>query len=301
MPAAPGFYAGNALIAHPFVADPPPTMTFPGGPAPLPPGTIVDFAADVAPEAGYRASANATRLAAVSRSAGVLTFEFAADAAGMVGSRLRFRVAESDGPWTTVAAESDEEAGGCDGEPLWRGVLAVGDLGPLLALVPPGGSASGGPAVEPTRVKAATATLRAVSVGNYTRVAVGPDGGTLLRTVDVAARCLAGDVRLLPGFNVALRQDPTARSIAVDAAVGAGDGTPCAEVPTRPDEEPPEGSPFLSGGPSCRDVVTSISGVEGRAIRVQAGPGVTISVDPDDPHRLLVDVAAAGAAGCEGG
>ena len=299
MAAIPGFYGGNALISYPFVADPPPTMTFPSGSAPLPPATIVEFLADVAPEGGYTAATASTRLASISRAAGVVTFAFTSGAAAMAGSELRFAVAEADPPWTTVVAESAETAGDCAGAPLWAGILAIGDLGPLLALLADGEAAVDGPTVEPTAVRAEPPALRAISVGNVGRTTTGtpPDP----QVVVPFARCLVGDVSIVGGANVSLRQDASVREIAIDAVVGAGAGTPCGEIKLDPAEVPPVGSTLLSGGPSCREVITSISGVEGRKIHVKAGPGITVSVDPAFPHRLTIGPAAAAALGCEEG
>lgn len=298
MAAAHGFYAGNALTAYPFLAEPAPVLGFPSGSAPWPSDAVVEFLADLAPEAGWRPSAHVVRLVAVARAAGVVTFEFAATAPGLAGSRLRFAVAEADVPWTTVTASSVEAAGGCGGEALWAGVLVVGRLAGLLSALPDGATATGAIAVEPTLVRSRAASLRAVVVANVPRTTTDPSGSSPIADLDVAAACVTGDVRFVAGHNVALSQDVSAAALTIDAAVGAGAGVPCAEVPTRPGETPPVPGGPLSGGPTCREVVTSISGVEGRAVKLKAGAGVAIGVSPVAPHVVTIAPAEVGAAGC---
>jgi len=307
--AVPGFYAGNALIAHPFLSDPAPTLAFPGGAAPLPPSAVVDFRATVEPEGGYRPALHRAALASISRAGGVLTFEFRSDAPGLAGTALRFRASEAEAEWTTLEADAELDAGGpapagpCGGAPLWSGLMAVGPLGPILALLPDGGRAEGEVRVEPALAGPRPGgSTRAIAVGNLDRTrwtsAPDADSGAVPPLVVVAAGCLTGDVRIRAGRNATIRQDASAGTIELGASVGAGEGEPCGEVPLHPGEAPPEGSPFLSGGPSCRGLITSISGAEGRAIRAVGRSGVTVSVDPDAPHRLLVGPASSGALGC---
>jgi hypothetical protein len=229
---------------------------------------------------------------------------------------LSFTRATTDPLYTEERVNSGDEglsassvSGGdavCD-EPLWSGYLVTGDLTALDEVLPGDGelvrSDTGDATVEPALLQNLRAGyVLSLNIANDDRTRALPDeecsatewpyetGG-----VFVYQRCLTGEVVLDVGYNVTL--DQTDDAVIVGAAVGAGLGEPCAEVPLFEDEEAPDGSVLLSGGLRCQDAIRAVSGVSGPVLALLAGNGVTVTASPED-HQLTVTVDMSNLALC---
>ena len=173
--------------------------------------------------------------------------------------------------------------------------------------------------VEPARVQSLVkAYVRSINVGNYERVTVKPctssssSGGTFSsssaqanrRVIPYSAQsscsscsssslgaisgmCLTGDVKIKGGFNCVVQQTAYDNKILLVPRKGANIYTDPAqdrcqygsEIPIYAGEQPPAGSEFLSGGPACGDLITSINGVGGKNVKIVGGTGVQITTD----------------------
>jgi len=114
----------------------------------------------------------------------------------------------------------------------------------------------------------------------------------------LAASCMRGNIKWKEGYNCSIRQDNRDNAIIIGAGQGAGEGEPCDEVPLYEGEAPPEGSPHLSGGPGCSEVVKTINGIGGRDIFITAGPGFRVQQDTEDPNTLNLNRALDDFAAC---
>jgi hypothetical protein len=70
------------------------------------------------------------------------------------------------------------------------------------------------------------------------------------------------------------------------------------EIKLYPEESPPllvaggtEVSKFLSGGLACDQVITSINGLAGPAVKLVGGAGIRVIPDTADPHGLKIVTA----------
>jgi len=108
-------------------------------------------------------------------------------------------------------------------------------------------------------------------------------------------RCITGDVRFKPGYNVSISVDQNTNTILFGVGVGTGEGTPCEEVKVFPTEVGPlaASTPFsnslLEGGPLCNELVRSINGMGGPLVQIQGGQGVIIIPDPGE-NKIIIDV-----------
>lgn len=114
-------------------------------------------------------------------------------------------------------------------------------------------------------------------------------------SIVVNARCIRGNVRLVPGYNCEITQTTRLNEISISAVVGAGDKDTaelCAnggELPFYDGELRPlleDGSTrskFLSGGPACDDLIFTVNGVGGSVITFAGGNGITIETDTNPP------------------
>lgn len=210
-------------------------------------------------------------------------------------------------------SESASLADACPPEPPLSGYLVTGRLDALLALLPGDGvltrAADDAAVVEPALVRSlAGGYVDSLNLANVDRTRASapagcdptdwgfPVGGG--RTY-VAARCLRGDIRLKPGYNSVVRAEADDNRLTLGAAVGAGEGPACEEVPLFGGEAPPPGSDYLSGGPACNAVLRSINGSGGRFASVVGGQGVRVSADPEN-HAVVVDVNLSRMAVCAG-
>ncbi len=317
--ATPGWFDGNRGRAFPFQTR---TVGLPaGGPATvanLPRDAVVDAGFVTGPQSEFAADADSVYLLQVRRSGGSVYFDFASGASGLAGVVLTFAFAETAARYEQEFAEaggqdysasdslSDED---CD-EPHLSGFLVVGDLAALLELVGEGETLAGNESgaagvVEPALVQnLAGAYVVGVGIANADRThAESPEGCDAVvwpfaeDAIFVQEACVSGPVLLQAGYNAGVRQDTAAGTIVLQAALGAGAGQTCEEVPLYPGEEPPEGSDLLTGGPTCGELLRSINGLGGPRIDLKAGLGVTVTADPE-AHTLVVDADFTGMAGC---
>jgi hypothetical protein len=314
-----GWYGENRNRAYPFLEG---TVGRPDS-GPL---TLLNLADDVVVDAGFVlgpqsrfATGHTVHLARVRRSGGTFTLEFESDAPELFGVPLAF-TRRAGGPDYEAefadsgqAGMSDSSRSGSDSssfcaEPLWGGFLVTGAAAALELLLPANGTVergNGGAVVEPALLQnLAGAYVTSVALANDDRTRVEAPAGCDdvvfpydTGAVRVRARCLRGALLVKPGYNAAVRQNAQANSLTFYAAVGAGEGRPCAEVPLFDAEVPPEGSGLLAGGPRCNETLRSINGVGGRQFSLSAGPGVTVTAVPEE-HKVVVSVDMSGLALC---
>ncbi len=283
----------NSLRAFPFRVHP--RIDGPDGEIALPTGAIVDFGAASWRGAPAAPAADGIRLTSLIRDGDAVTARFSDE----IGSTLDFVSAPGAPRYVTVFAEATED-GVCGPVPILDGFAVFGDVSELLDLIPEGTWDVAQGEVELSCVLAAlTPPALAVHLANAPRVLASPPPGCEPEDDEPdaesqdcvpSATCLTGALRFAPGFNVDVKVDERSRTIRFLPGVGAGAGEPCGEVPRSLDEEPPEGSVLLSGGPSCAETILSINGAIGPDVSIVSGPGVRVQPDPDDPHGLLIDI-----------
>lgn len=316
--ARPNWWNENRNRAYPFVAG---TVRRPAD-GPL---TLRNLADDVVADAGFvvgvagqfDAAEHAVWLDEIARDGDTFTLTFRSDAPGLDGVPLvftrqagyaRYALEFADAGPPALGSASSTSAATCAG-PAWWGFLVTGEAGALELLLPADGAVprgAGGAVAEPATVQNLTGTyVAAVHLANQDRTRATAPAGCDPYQWDFAtggvitnAVCLGGTVRFKAGYNAVITQSDTTNTITVGAAVGAGAGEPCAEVPLWPGDGPPAGGGvLLTGGPGCGETLRSINGVGGPAFTVTAGVGVSVTADPDG-HRLVVDVDMSGLALC---
>ncbi len=309
--ARPNFFADNENRAYPLIPDPAALMSVDGGAEhALPTSAIVDFHCVLGLDTGWLEGVDSVYLHAVKRrDDGTFAFEFRATAGGLAGYSVTFLRDASDPEFTTSVADAVVEAGGslagdsydgpCGDDFLWEADLTTGRMDDLAAILAPGEGLYAGDGdfpVEAALVQDLARTyVRAVNLANVNRTHATPPGGcdggepaSPDTAVLVNHACIRGRVVLRQGFNCAMRQNDVANSLTIAAAVGAGAGVPCEEVPLNGDDVPPEGSTLLSGGPSCDEVVSSLNGLSASVVRLVPGTGVDIDKDPTRSSTLVV-------------
>jgi hypothetical protein len=312
-----GWFPDNALRAFPFLRG---TVNAPvTGPLTvrnLPDDVIVDVGFVAGPESGYDSSVDTVYLSGVTRTGGVIVFEFQSTAPALFGIPLTFVRDLSEPGYVTLfsdtghAGVSESSLSASDPacrEPLWSGYLATGKAEALDLFLSSDGGVSGTTAdgvVEP-------ALVQNLSVGLVVKLALANDDRTLVTAADgcdtsgdvdagtthVTDRCVTGAVVLQAGYNATVRANAKANSLTLGAAVGAGAGQPCGEVQRYPHERPPAGSNLLGGGPGCHDVLRSINGADGPLFTITAGAGVTVTPNPET-NSVTIDIDMTGLFTC---
>lgn len=313
MPAT-DFFNVNAHRAYPFLtgsvgqpADGPLTL------ANLPPEVIVDAGFVMGPRSLFDHEEHTVRLTGISRSGDTFYFDFESDAPAMEGVVLTFIRELTDDKNLTEHLDSGEEGFSesgsealdeCD-EPLWSGYLVTGDLAVLDTFLSGDGSVTGSVALEPALLQnLAGSYVSSLSVANADRTRVTAPEDCPEQTwpypvgaVFINQRCIIDEVVFKPGYNCVIRQRDSDNSLTFEAAVGAGEGEPCAEVELFDDETPPDDSDLLGGGPRCNEVLRSINGRGGPLLRLLGGQGATFIPLPEE-NKLVVDFDMAGLAAC---
>ncbi len=306
--AAADWYVENGHRAFPFV-DAVAGMA-------LPETAVVDFGCVFGLAANYDDSDDSVYLFRVARTASAVRFEFRTTAPSMGGEALVFEVPSDSLEHTYFSTSSDARIGSssslpsseCGDDPAWEGYLVVGDLTDLLDVLGVDDSmedALGTTRVEPALIQnLARSFVRAVHLANADRVRVtAPDGCPAIDTglgpgvLVTGVGCVRGDLRFSEGYNATVRQNGAAATLVFGAAVGAGAGEPCTEVPLRPGESSPDGGSLLTGGPTCAEVLKSINGVGGRTLSIRAGTGVRV-FPGDVEGQLVVAIDLSGLAVC---
>jgi hypothetical protein len=299
------WYDDNQGRAYPFLAGTTQAVDAPADSVTqLPHTTIEDFGCTVG-LGGEFAIEHLVFLHTVSRQSGVLYFDFRSDAPGLEDFKLLFRRNETDGIHALeyVDATPLSSIDGCPDPARWQGFLVTGDLTSLLELLDDGETwtaTDGQVAVEPrTITNLSKAFVRNISLANQTRTrATSPDGCPPLvwptaEDYYVQARCLAGEARLLVGYNLALLTDRFNNRLTLAAKQAQGAGEPCQEVERYVGEVPPEDRTLLDGSLRCNEVLRNLAGLSGKTLAMVGGPGVSVSYEPGD-HKIILDGDLAG-------
>lgn len=313
MPSA-GFYNQNEYRAYPFIYDryrPEPSSSSLPSPTSLDSRLIVDFNARFGPETGFSDLVDAATRAAVRvwlaeirRNGTTVEFEFRTNVYPAANYALIFTREIDDKAWkieftdaVRIALDESSNSGTCADDYIWEGFLVTGDMSNLV--LGDGESLTFSSyewQVEPALLEAAD-FVTSISLANVDRTrALAPcDAEQVLvpRPVYINRQCLTGPLLLKEGYNCAIRQDDNTNTITISAAVGAGEGEPCEEVPLYEDEAPPDlhaSSGLLSGGPSCGDIISRINGIPGPNVRIEGDRGIRIIPDGEDPHGLVIVV-----------
>lgn len=316
MPRA-GFYNDNEYRAYPFVF-----KSAYSSAKELPPTAIVDCGFIMGLDSGFDAAIHSVYLASVTRTASTLEFVFETDAPGAAAYPITFMYDIDAEEWQTNFDDSapNVDDNFCAEEPAWEGFMVVGVLSELLELMPtPETIAFYVPEeitltdtpdylVEPARLQSLVrGYVRSISVANYARPMVpecqpaagsssSSSSATSERQILINAQCIKGDIQVKAGYNCAIRQNAPDRSITVSAfRRDAGTNDSAAEIcqygselPLYPGHVPPDGGVFLTGGPACNDLITSINGIAGPNVTINADPGIQIVSDGDNSIKIDV-------------
>jgi hypothetical protein len=302
MPRA-GFYNDNEYREYPFVFQQ--TYT-----AVLPTALIVDCGFVMGLDSGFDAEQHIVYLAAVTKTTNKLTFTFRTTAPGAENLPIVFTRNLPAGEWEYEMAQSQPitwdaaaEAGVfCATEPAWRGFIVTGPLNEAADDIPNGTRIFNQErVVEPGRIQSLVkAYLRSLNVGNYARTIIQPCGSNTpsgrFGDVIVNASCIKGAIYLKAGFNCQINQSDAlnqlrivaikdANTTGLDAAAFCQNGS---EIKLYSDETPPTGSKFLSGGPACDEVITSINGLPAPDVKIVGGAGIQVVADLTTPHTLKI-------------
>lgn len=322
--AKPGFYNDNEYRAYPFIAKRPiiavdacgvPDSAPNAAAIALPNSAIVDAGFIMGLDSEFDEQQHYVYLAKIARTAGQISFEFRTNAPGADSQPILFTRGDSDSEWLAEYAESTPGAPDCAVEPAWDGFLVTGPLSDLLEIIPSPGEIVLTPQdyiIEPGRIQSLIKSyVRTINIGNYARIlAKNPDcaeesADEPERQIVVNARCMAGDLKLKEGYNCLIQQ--INRSNTLRVGVGATTVPPDAELclygselPLFAGESPPDGSKFLSGGPACDEVISTINGIGGPNVQLAGGTGVKI-VTTQNENKILIQLAknALTTEGCE--
>ena len=276
----------------------------------LPHSAIVDFGAIMEIDSGYdEAAGHYAYLHSIERSGTTLNFRFRNTSPESYNHELLFVRDINDTEFAIEWTEAITFIGDpvdplvCPLAPKWSGFLVTGDLSELAALIPDGITviyANGLWQIEPARLQSLTDSyLRAINIGNTPRLVTDAAPGCESSSIssqaapDILIRdtCVTGPIWFQEGYNCRIRQDSGRNTITIGAGVGLGAGEPCDEVPLTDDETPIGNSPFLTGGPGCKQIVQSLNGVNGSDITLTAGAGYRIQPDATNPNKLVVERA----------
>lgn len=301
----PGFYNDNEYRAYPFI--------FVAGQADsLPNSAIVDAGVIMGLDSEFDASTHRVWLAEVRRAGDVFEFELRTDAPGAADTPLVFTRDANADEWQSEYVESEpyvKDINSCAVEPAWTGFLVTGPLADLVAAFPAdeARNLSETFVLEPGRIQSLVKSyLRSITVGNMARPEAKSscdETNTVTRPVIINSRCVTGNIRFKEGYNAIIAQRDSINEISVGAGRGFGirpDGALCeagSELPFYENETAPEGSQFLSGGPSCDELISSINGVQGPDVTIAGGTGVDITIDPENTNTLIVSLSDVSIAG----
>ncbi len=306
----PGFYNDNEGRSYPFKDNGPRGV--------LPDDAIVDFWSVLGPET----SNDTISLISVHRLSEVISFTFTGPTrpSPQENPLLIFVTSVNDPEFTTYSAIAQHSnttvyTNTCADPLVWEGTLTVGKLANLAAAIP--NSTTLGIAnadIVAARVQDLNKSyVRSLTVLNQLRTHVTAAFGCSISpsTNPIGYEdgdyipwqtCTGGDpdgiIRFIEGYNCSIIFDPRENSIAFSAAIGAGAGTVCDDVPKYPNELPPLDSIFLSGGPACSSLIGSVNGLSAANIKISSGSGVTISTDDIILNKLIISLNQTGTTAC---
>jgi hypothetical protein len=301
MPRA-GFYNDNEYREYPFVF-----KSVYAGPD-LPTAAIVDCGFIMGIDSGFDEEQHTVYLASVSKTATAVRFEFRTTAPAAAAFPIVFDREFTADDWSDEYAEAAVVTAGvfCATEPAWSGFMVSGRMSEIVEALAAGETRTFLAAgewqrvVEPARVQSLVKSyLRSINVANYARtVAVdcAAPSASVNRQLIINASCVKGHVRLQPGFNCRIRQSDAAREIQISAEKGintAGPGSEefCqngSEIKLYALEPLAAGSQFLSGGPACNEVITSINGLQAADVKIVGGAGIQVIADPGQANTIQI-------------
>jgi len=318
--ANPGFYNDNEFRDYPFT-----TKVLPLEPAVVevssesmslslsadyhvPHAAIVDFGAIMEIDSDYSEfDGHSVYLYEISRVGTVFTFRFRTTAPYGANHEVVFtRDSATASEFLVEYADASAIVGepvdplSCEEAARWSAFMISGHFETLSDLLPSGDSftyPAGYWQIEPSRIRSLKDSyLRACNLGNFQRTLATPPPECSFSSSEgardgpyITALCIDGDIEWKEGYNCTIRQDTRENAIIIGAGIGSGDGEPCEEVPVYEGEAPPAGSPHLSGGPGCSQIVKTINGIGGRNVQLTAGSGFRVYSDTDG--TLVIDKA----------
>lgn len=305
----PGFYNDNEYRAYPFIFNPDASL--------LPYSAIVDCGIIMGLDSEFDGELHNVWLQKIQRTGDVFEFEFRTNAPGAVGLPLVFTRNAAATEWLSETAESEPyiaNQNSCAVEPAWSGFLVTGPLVDLDAALPENGTITLGEnyVLETARIQSLVKTyLRSISLGNLSRplaVSVCDTQPSITREVIINKKCVTGNIRFKEGYNTQIRQRQAASEIVISAGKNLGqqyDAAICetyGEIPFYENELPPfigdtdVRSKFLSGGPACNELVSSINGIEGPNVNIVGGTGIEIIPDLEN-NSLTINLSKKSIAG----
>lgn len=274
------------------------------GLASVPWSAIVDFGCVMGPGSGFVENTHKVWLSSLTIAGSFCELQFRTDAPGLVGVTLNFTAVSGVTRFQTLLAEQyPDDADGCAVVPLWSGYVTLGKVPASFAQE----DEEDGPIVEPATIKnLESGLISRLRVYNLDRVhytspcepAPDPD---IPRAIFPVEECVLGDLRVDDGYNCQVTVQGT--SLRYTVGVGVGQQQSCSELKLHDDEEPPEGSRFLGGGPGCTEVLRLFGDAQASLeggywnVWIEGENGISISEDPDD-HAIHVRGDFTGLAGC---
>jgi len=297
-----GFYNVNEYRQYPFVDRPDiRSVRSAAGKFVLPESLIVDCGFILGLDSDFDHAQHVVYLAKLEVTAQDHIFTFKTTAPGASGQNLVFtrsKIGEKYESWVYEDAESAAAPEkDCADEPVWEGFIVTGDL--EAASVTSGiydfeaGEAEPPYVVEPATLQTLVKSyLRSIRVGNYSRTVIPecPDEDTAAtpttrEIIPQTDSCLKGDIQFVAGVNCRILQTDLTNTITIGPLLGANSDSVTGielcenhgELPLFAEEAAPPGSQFLSGGPACNELISTINGVSGPAVVINAGAGITLA------------------------
>jgi len=309
----PGFYNDNEYRAYPFVYKTDAVDTV------LPDSAIVDAGFIVGIDVFGQPQNCNIWLTSITRTATDFIFTFTGAAANGITEEIVFAAPDNDDDWTIVYSESEqnedesfEETGICGGASYFSGFIVVGPRAELRAAIAQNSTLSFFELryqIEHSRLQFQhKAYLNTLTVANFERIKVPAcdeetDNDYANRRVVVAEHCLRGDIKFMEGYNCQIVQTNAANEILVTAAVGAGIGTTTGELcelggqlPLTENErtlflaaKEAGTQNFLSGGPACSELISTINGLPGPNINIIGGVGIRVTSEVTaDGSKIII-------------
>lgn len=307
----PGFYNDNEYRAYPFIFST--AMLDNEQERLIPDSTIVDAGIIMGLDSEFDPQTHKIWLHEIRRVDNNFELELRTDAPGGENAPLIFTRAVEAQEWQTEYVESApylKTENSCAEEPAWTGFVVTGPLQDLnekitalnsVVTLPPTAYI-----LEPARIQSLVKHyLRSISVGNMSRpVALSSCTATEPeeRQIIVNARCITGDIKLQEGYNCQIIQNDQLNEIEISAGKNLGspvDGALCrthGEIPFYDGEQPVEGSLFLSGGPACNELISTINGVGGPDVNIIGGTGINITTD-QETNTITIELSPNNIAG----
>lgn len=287
-----GFYNENEYRQYPFIDKPEKRAVLA---VELPTELIVDCGFILGIDSKFDAKTDYVYLKRLVVQANSYSFVFKTTAATALNTELIFHRLKTDENWLTEHKSSVVADISCATEPIWEGFIVTGNL--QLDTPPPIGTydfALNDYEVEPAQLQSLVRSyLRSVSVGNYSRTVIpecannssSSQNPAAQRSIITQANCLKGGIQFSGGINCNVEQNDITNTIRISPVRGANLNTPVAtelcenhgELPLFTNEPKAQGSQFLSGGPACNELISSINGIGGPNVIINGGPGILVN------------------------